>query len=129
MESFSSGYVCRFCTAKKSEIQEKEVSSDGFTLRTKEMHELHVRSAVETEKSCCGVKRQCVLSARLSHFNVSTGYPPDSAHDIFEGILPVELAHCLNVLISKGFLTLNSLNKNYPEILGPTKKTPSYCST
>ncbi len=85
---------------------------------------MHVRSAEDAEKPCCGVKRRCVLSAHLSHFNVSTGYPPDSAHDLFEGILPVELAHCLNVLISKGFLTLNSLNEIIHKYLGRQKKQP-----
>lgn len=75
------------------------------------MHELHVKSAIDTEKACCGVKRQCVLSTHLSHFNVSTRYPPDIAHDLFEGILPVELAHCLYLLISKKCFTISRLNE------------------
>ena len=88
-ENFVAGYICRFCLAQKSEIQQKEVSSDVFTLRSKEIHEMHVTSAQGNVKPCYGVKRHCVLSALLSHFNVCTGYPPDVAHDIFEGIVPV----------------------------------------
>lgn len=68
-------YICRFCLAQKSEIQQKEASSDAFTLRSKETHETHVSSAQGNVKPCYGIKRPCVLSARLSHFNVCTGYP------------------------------------------------------
>ncbi len=112
IESFAGEYICRFCVAKKSQIQESEVSSGTFTLRSKEMHEMHVRSAQENGQACYGVKRKCVFSSYLSHFNVCTGYPPDVAHDIFEGILPVELAHCLNLLISKKYFTLDKLNES-----------------
>lgn len=112
IESFAGEYICRFCVAKKSEIQESEVSSGTFTLRSKEMHEMHVRSAQDNAQPCYGVKRKCVFSSYLSHFNVCTGYPPDVAHDIFEGILPVELAHCLNLLISKKYFTLDKLNES-----------------
>ncbi|XP_028332484.1 uncharacterized protein LOC114481687 [Gouania willdenowi] len=112
IESFSAQYMCRFCHAQRSEIQEKEVSSGAFTLRSKDMHEMHVRSALDSAQPCHGVKRKCVLSAHLSHFNVCTGYPPDVAHDLLEGIVPFELAHCLNLLITKKYFTLESLNES-----------------
>ncbi|XP_058480957.1 uncharacterized protein LOC131456550 [Solea solea] len=73
---------------------------------------MHVSSAHINVKPCYGVKRRCVLSSHLSHFNVCTGYPPDVAHDIFEGIVPVGLAHCLNHFISKKYFTLVSLNES-----------------
>lgn len=44
-ENFVGEYSCRFCLAQKSEIQQKEMSSDVFTLRSKETHEIHVSSA------------------------------------------------------------------------------------
>lgn len=71
-----------------------------------ETHEMHVRSAQQNEKPCCGVKRKCAFSAHLSHFDVCTGYPADIAHDLFEGIVPVELAHCLSIFISKEYFTI-----------------------
>lgn len=112
IESFSGEYFCRCCEAKRSDIQETEVSSGVFTLRSKETHEMHVSSAQSNAKPCHGVKRRCVFSAHLSHFSVCSGYPPDIAHDIFEGILPVELAYCLNILILKKYFTLDSLNES-----------------
>ena len=53
----------------------------------------------------------------VSHFHVLTGYPPDLVHDLLEGIVPYELVHCLEALISKGHFDLNTLNKsieNFP---------------
>lgn len=57
-EGFTSGYVCQFCTATRTDIQTKEVKSGAFTLRTKELHNLHVKSAQGNGGSCFGVKRQ-----------------------------------------------------------------------
>lgn len=111
-ESFSSGYICRFCTGTKTDIQTKEVKSGAFTLRTKELHDSHVTSAQENGTSCFGVKRHCVITKTLAHFSVHTGYPPDIMHDLFEGIVPVELARCLALLISKKYFSLQTLNKS-----------------
>ncbi|KAL2095439.1 hypothetical protein ACEWY4_010158 [Coilia grayii] len=108
-ESFSGGYICRFCTATKTDIQTNSVKSHSLTLRTNELHESHVQTAELTGTSCFGVKRHCSISKTLDHFNVLTGYPPDVMHDIFEGIVPVELARCLALLISKKYFDLDTL--------------------
>lgn len=111
-ESFSGGYICRFCTATRAEIQTRDVKSGSFDLRTKELHDSHVHSAQQNSSSCFGVKGPCVITKNLAHFNVLTGYPPDIMHDVFEGIVPVELAHCLLLLISKKYFSLELLNKS-----------------
>nr|XP_055065480.1 uncharacterized protein LOC129447733 isoform X2 [Misgurnus anguillicaudatus]XP_055065481.1 uncharacterized protein LOC129447733 isoform X2 [Misgurnus anguillicaudatus] len=108
VESFSGEYFCRFCTAKKTEIQ--LMTASRFELRTRELHDAHLKCALEKESACCGVKRDCVLSKNLSHFHVTAGYPPDLAHDLFEGIIPVELAYCFSLLISKKYFSLEKLN-------------------
>lgn len=64
VESFSGHYICRFCTAQKVDIQSKDIQSSAFLLRNKEIHEAHLKSALETEKNCCGVKRACVLISK-----------------------------------------------------------------
>ena len=51
--------------------------------------------------------KECVFTKHLSH-----AYPPDVLHDSFEGVVPVELAHCLALLISKKYFSLESLNKS-----------------
>lgn len=58
-----------------------------------------------------GVKRHCPLTENLKHFNVLSGYPPDVMHDLFEGIVPRELALCLQVFIKNKYFTLDELNK------------------
>ncbi len=93
-------------------MQAKEVQSGAFNLRNKDLHEDHVKTAQEKGTSYCGVKRDCVFTKHLSHFNVLSAYPPDVLHDIFEGVVPVELAQCLALLISKKHFTLESLNKS-----------------
>lgn len=111
-ENFTAGHICRFCTATRTEIQKKEVRSGSFIQRTKALHEEHVNSAQKDGSSCFGVKRECVITKNLAHFNVLSGYPPDIMHDLFEGVVPVELGQCLSVLISKKYFSLEHLNKS-----------------
>lgn len=110
-ESFSSGYICRFCTGTKADIQTNDVQSGAFSLRRKELHALHVKTASESGASCFGVKNHCIITETLTHFSIHTGYPPDIMHDVFEGIVPVELAHCLGVLVNKKYFDIETLNK------------------
>ncbi len=114
-ESFSGHYICRFCTASKQDIQSKEVRTGALSLRTKELHSAHVRLAEDSDTNCFGVRKACPLTEALSHFHVLTGYTPDISHDIFEGIVPVELAHCLTLIISKKYITLDKINKSILE--------------
>lgn len=110
-ESFSGDFFCRFCTAKSCDIRRDCVASGAFSLRTKEVYAAHVKVALEKKAHCFGVKRECVLTKNLSHFHVVSGFPPDIAHDILEGIVPVELACCLTSIISKKLFTIDDLNK------------------
>lgn len=71
-----------------------------------------MKSAQGNGGSCFGVKRQCVITKTLAHFSVHTGYLPDIMHDLLEGIVPVELARCLAMLIPKEHFSLEMLNKS-----------------
>lgn len=58
---------------------------------------------------------------------MTTGYPPDVLHDLLEGIVPVELALCLDILIKKRHFSLEELNiykwknrTNCPQRIPPT---------
>ncbi|KAG9264843.1 hypothetical protein AMEX_G21178 [Astyanax mexicanus] len=127
VESFSGQYFCRFCTAQRAETQVKEVKFGAFTSRNKELHQVHVNTAQTKGSSFLGVKKACIFTERLAHFCVTSGYPPDVVHDIFEGIVPVELAHCFSQLISKKLFTLSDLNsriKNFQYKWGDKKNRP-----
>ncbi len=65
VENFSGEYVCRFCTGSFSDFQTKQVLSGDFSLRFKESHNEHVKSAEESGKPCVAV-----LTENLSHFDV-----------------------------------------------------------
>ena len=107
VESFSSAYVCRFCTASKLEIQAKDVGSGAFSLRTEEGHAKHLKTLEEESlANCFGVKRGCILAEKLANFDVTTGFPPEIVHDLFEGIIPHEIALCLSVFTSKKYFFL-----------------------
>lgn len=112
VESFSASYFCRFCIGERSQIQEHEVAEGLFPLRTKSSYAMHVKAALSdpAETHHCGVKRQCPISDRLSHFHATSGYPPDALHDLLEGIVPVEIALCLDVLVRKKYISLQELN-------------------
>ena len=72
----------------------------------------HLKTLEENSlNNCYGVKSKCVLSGKLTIFIVTIGFPPDIVHDLFEGIVPVELSFCVTVLISKKYFTWDALNK------------------
>ena len=106
VESFSGEYYCRFCTGSKLDIKAKSVQSGSFDPRTEDIHEAQIKSAKENAAFCFGVKRGCVFTEKLSYFHVTRGYPPDIVHDLFEGIVPVEIALCVSIFISKKYLSL-----------------------
>lgn len=51
-----------------------------------------------------GVKRQRAVTENLK-------YPPDVLHDLFEGVVPQELALCLQVFIKSKYFPFDELNK------------------
>lgn len=109
VENFSGEYFWRFCTATCTDIQSKVVRDGAFPLRSKEQHD--VADACKKGEACCGVKNACPLSENLSYFKVTAGFPPDVAHDLLEGILPVELAGCFEIFTKKKYFTFDQLNK------------------
>lgn len=112
VENFSGPYICRFCLGERSEFQEKEVRSGAFPIHTKEGYSVHVQTMKESpaQTHCFGVKRLCPLMEKLSHFHLLEAYPPDILHDVFEGIVPMELALCFRDFIANGYATLQELN-------------------
>lgn len=46
----------------------------------------------------------------MQHFHPITGLPPDILHDMFESIVPVELALCIREMICLKYFTLEYLN-------------------
>ncbi|KAK0137892.1 hypothetical protein N1851_025902 [Merluccius polli] len=72
----------------------QETPCSDFQLRTPEQHDLLLQN-LPGNNAISGVKGECALSKHLTYFHPITGFPPDLLHDIFEGIVPVELSLCL----------------------------------
>ena len=121
VESFGPNvaHPCRFCTASSDAMQNTELTVADFPRRCRQEHNLHVKEATEnaTVSSKFGVKSNCVFHDYLGNFHVTSALPPDISHDLLEGIVPVEIALCLSVFVSKGYFTLTWLNtviKSFP---------------
>lgn len=96
---------------QRSQFQESEVRAGVFPVRTKQQHELDIQEALTSGSHCHGVKKQCAITQRLSHFDVTTGCPPDVLHDLLEGIVPLELALSIDTFIKKKYFNLEELNR------------------
>lgn len=123
LESFRVVYFCRFCMATSEQCQETEVRVEEFVQRTKANHDLHVQNVLENDtlSSQFGVKGDCVLCESLHYFHPITGFPPDILHDLFEGIVPVELALCIKEVIRLKYFSLEYLNQKIASFL--TRRT------
>lgn len=111
VQSFRAHHFCRFCCCTANQMQTTEVSEGEFTMRTTECHDLLVEKTVQEDNlNHVGVKDDCPLRKALQHFHPITGFPPDILHDLFEGIVPVELALCIGELIRRKYFSLEYLN-------------------
>ena len=63
-------------------------------------------------KSKFGIKSDSVLN-ELQYFHVTRGLGPDICHDLLEGIVPHDLAFCINKLIADKYFTLEELNNKF----------------
>lgn len=103
-----------------------------LTLWTKSNYSLHVKAALSdtAEAHHCGVKRQCPISDRWSYFHATSGYSPEALHELLEGIVPFELALCLEVFIKRKYFSLQeSFHLSIPYKWSDTKKTKKKLST
>ena len=56
-----------------------------------------------------GVKKKCVFN-ELKEFHCVTSMPPDSLHDLMEGVIPQDLLGIIRILIEKSWFTLEQYN-------------------
>ena len=107
---------CWFCNITKAELQEgKKITS--FTLRTNTSYDNNVKDIEQLPHlaSVYGIKANSCLNS-LSYFHVIDGFPPDLAHDLFEGVAIDILTNIISELIGTLQLTLaiiNSATRNF----------------
>lgn len=112
VESFRAGHVYRFCLGSANQFQVTEVGEKKFPLRTKASHNQYVQTVQENEtlSSHFGVKGDFVLRKSLNYYHTITGFPPDTLHDLLEGIIPVELSLRIKQMIWLKYFTSEYLH-------------------
>lgn len=99
------------CFRAKDTIQTHNAGSEEFSQRTKASHDNDVHALMHGGiLSQSGVQEERVLSRLLQHFHTVTGFPPDILHDLFEGVVPTEMALCIREMIRSKYFTLEYLN-------------------
>ena len=58
-----------------------------------------------------GIKAECGIND-LKHFHIIECCPPDLAHDVYEGVIPLVVGHVLGELIKLKVLSLSEINDN-----------------
>ena len=96
-------YFCRYCTVSRSSLADKPYVT-GLP-RTPENYD----SAVSSQT--LGVVTSSVLN-ELNHFHVcQPGLAPCLAHDVFEGVLSIDLALYIKYFVQKKWFTYEQLNR------------------
>ena len=122
---FSSGFICRFCNGKYSDICKdhllySEIDEDYSTeLLTKakydECADLAVANGTSSEETL-GIKSHCVLNV-LQSFHCVGQTPPCLGHDYFEGIFSYDVQHYLDFIINKEkLISVDDFNKKIKNV-------------
>ena len=108
--SFSSGRFCRSCLTTYIDRHGK-ISEDQCEIRTSDSHKQHVEHVLNDSDVApvYGVRDQCVL-AELEMFDPITSLPPDVMHDIFEGLMPINVEVVIRGLVNAKIITIKHLN-------------------
>lgn len=85
-------------------------------LRTPNSYDLDADICAIQEENYNGIKKNSSLNS-INYFHVcNPGLPPCIAHDLFEGIVPLDLSLCLNSLVKKKILSYDFINNNLKSI-------------
>lgn len=112
-ESMSFSYrICRSCMATTEQIQSSFCESD-FVLRSSAIHQNQLLGL--TGASCAsnstefGINRTSELD-NIPNFSVAENLPHDIMHDLFEGVVPLEMKLLLIHLVKAKYFTIGTFN-------------------
>ena len=116
LESFSKvNKVSRFCNCSSSNIQ-SNLRVTSCRLQTVAEYEARISElrASNFNRQLClkyGIKAECQLND-LRHFHVIECTPPDIAHDLYEGVVPLVIREVLGELVKSKIISLAEINNN-----------------
>ncbi|KAK3923569.1 hypothetical protein KUF71_001978 [Frankliniella fusca] len=115
-QSFSGAdYYCRYCYARRAQRINGDVSL--CKRRTFSNYDSDAMKADELDKPVKGVWESSIFND-LPDFHIMDSLPPCAAHDIAEGILPVDLFLALKKLVKAEWFTWNYINAKVKFIIG-----------
>ena len=104
--------LCRKCMATKEQSQ-LHFHSSAFKLRTHDEHikqcQLLTGPLKDHYSTTYGVCRNSILNT-LPNFSVTSGLCNDVMHDLFEGVVPLELKLLIQHCVSEDYFTVAVLN-------------------
>jgi hypothetical protein len=94
-----------------TEYDEPESSKANESVNEHEIDDAHEMEEApeEDHNHNFGIKRKCVFNT-LKAFHSVNSMPPDSLHDLMEGVLPQDLLGIIRILINKGWFSLTDYN-------------------
>ena len=96
---FRGNDICHLCNASTAKIQYQH-SSDLFELYSKEMYNLDVES---------GKYQPCLLN-KSQYYHIKENYAFDLTHDMWQGVVPLELSLLFKHLITENAFSMELLN-------------------
>ena len=108
--SFSSGYICRYCTIRYGPHRHC-FDPDDFDHRTRESYVKHLGEPEDNVMLRCGVGKQCCFLGKDFYFDPTTMFPLDVMHDMLEGCVPLVVTVSLSKLIESELLSLRLVNE------------------
>ena len=139
VESFSSSFFCRYCVGSRSEIFASNMPTKGDARTPTNYAEALAEKQRQGVASFQGLKKDSMFN-QLKYYHVAQpGLPPCLAHDLFEGVVAVDLPLILSYIIrEEKWLTYSQLNERISKFvyLGgdaldkpcPVSQTSSRCS-
>lgn len=97
--NFNLDFFCRFCICTKKETE----------ILTSELAE-KLRTNNGVLGMTLGIKRNCPFQHEINSFNILDCCAVDIVHDFLEGIIKLEMSHCIKHFVREGYFDLDFLN-------------------
>lgn len=127
---FIGEHICHLCNASTKAIQTKFLETN-FTRKTKDLYEQNLQLVLEDRKNSniYGINDFGSLN-ELPFFHSSSNFSFDLTHDLWEGIVPIELSLILkNFIFTEKYFDLFFINEriilyNYGKVESSNKPSP-----
>lgn len=127
----ATNHFCRECLCSRDDL--KNFSHTGKILRSKELHNEHLHKILNgsSQPQDYGISDNSILN-ELTYFHSTENFSYDLMHDLWEGVLPMEIKYVLRYfVIEKKYFDINTLNQRvnnfrYGPLESKNKPSPNF---